>query len=380
MTVCNRRAKTMHKKVCFVVSVLLLGVWPFNAWAENTPQLGATEVLEPAAAVLVYWTPERLQNAVPMGLLVDDQDTPTDDASPSTSDEPEVSLLGQLPGGSQTYPLLLPGNGQAPPGRIAPQDGYPYPYPFTRFEVLASLYESGGSLVYPYITIGKLVFTLQGQDQSCSAAVVRPHLVLTARHCIFNYVHPRGGQFATNVVFFPGWRDGPSPNLKGGWPARHIVTWTENALGGPSGVGVYDIAFIQTFDDVGTGCGGSNGRPIEDFTGFLGIRWGGSYASSHWNQFGYSRGERLVEVQSSTGAENPLPATVEVGNDMGRGAGGGPWILGFDPVGGGNPGGNYANGLNSFARSDHPLAAGGPKFRDYNFNQLRLMAEALPCP
>jgi hypothetical protein len=366
-----------------VLLVLLLCVWPLTSFAQTVPVIDATTVLEPAAAVLAYWTPERLRNAMPRDILVNDQETRPDvnfSTTPDEPDEPEVSLPDQLPAGSQPE-ILNPADSTLGSTSDQLADGYSYPYPFTRFEVLPFLYESEGSLIYPYITIGKLFVTRHGEDFTCSAAVVRPHLVLTVRSCVFDYVHPRGGQYATNVVFFPGWRDGPNPNLKGGWPARNIVTWTENTPGGPSGVGVYDIAFIQTFDDVGTGCGGSDGRPIEDFTGFLGIRWGGSYASRHWNQFGYSRGERLVEVQSSTGAENTsLPDTVEVGNDMGRGAGGGPWILGFDPVGGGNPGGNYANGLNSFVRLDRPLAADSPKFRDYNFNQLRLIAAALPCP
>jgi len=262
--------------------------------------------------------------------------------------------------------------------------GYPYPYPFTSFEVLGLLYGQGSSLIYPYVTVGKVFFTLQGQNFVCSAAVAGPHLVLTARHCIFNYVDPSGGQFATNVMFFPGWLDGPNLTLNGAWPARSLATWVANTPGLR-----YDIGFIQTSDDVGTGCGGSDGLPIETYTGFLGTTWGGSYASRQWNEFGYPaaapyNGNRLIEAQSSTGAEDQFGEvdTVEVGNPMTGGASGGPWILGFDPVGGGNPGGNLANGVNSFkwTNPSRPLGMNSPKFFDDNFNQLRLFAASLPCP
>ena len=76
--------------------------------------------------------------------------------------------------------------------------------------------------------------------------------------------------------------------------------------------------------------------------------------------------------------------TISIGSDQTGGSSGGPWILGFDP--GSNPGGfpgtNQANGLNSYQWTvpARPLEINGSQFKDYNFNQLRLFAEGLPCP
>ena len=100
----------------------------------------------------------------------------------------------------------------------------------------------------------------------------------------------------------------------------------------------YDIGFIQTFDDDGTGCGGSNlGNPIEAYTGFLGWAYGFDPSSQHWDEFGYPQeapfnGQDMQVSESSTGAVNPLgiqPDTVEVGNDLTGGSSGGTLAIEF---------------------------------------------------
>jgi V8-like Glu-specific endopeptidase len=264
---------------------------------------------------------------------------------------------------------------------IVEPTGYAYAYPFTQFPVLQLLYRT--NLVYPYTTVGKLFFTLGGLDYVCSASVVRPRILLTARHCIFDYVHPSGGAFATNVVFYPGYNGTANIPLGGAWFARFLYTWVANAPNWN-----YDIGFIQLYDDNEAGCGGSSGGiPIENYTGYLGYWYGGSYNKRHWNEFGYPAappfgGNVMFESQSSTGAQDQfgLVDTVEVGNSQTGGTSGGPWILTFKP---GQAGANnYANGVNSFRFTlpDRSRAINSPKFFDYNFNQLLLGALALPCP
>ena len=97
----------------------------------------------------------------------------------------------------------------------------------------------------------------------------------------------------------------------------------------------------------------------------------------------------MVQSESSTADYDlfNVTDTVEVGNDETGGASGGPWVVGWDQGSApGNPpafpGGNFANGLNSFKWTSpaRPLEMGGPQFKDYNFNQLRLFAEGLACP
>jgi hypothetical protein len=209
---------------------------------------------------------------------------------------------------------------------------------------------------------------------------VRPHLLLTARHCVYDIA---AAVWATNVVFYPGWTPaGANASLGGAWVARTLATWIGNT---PELA--FDIGFIQTYDDDELGCGGSaGGKPIEMYTGYLGYTYGGSYSSRHWNEFGYPaaspfNGNVLIESQSSTGAEDQggQVDTVEVGSDMTGGCSGGPWILVFYPYAGPV---NYANGLNSFkwVQPPEPGMIGGPKFFDYNFNALLQFAMGLSCP
>lgn len=384
----NIKGENMNSKtVRFCLhGTLLIALWQLNAFAQNTPQLAKSEVgAASSAATVAYWTPDRLQNAQPMDLLSVGQN-----ARPggfALGSEPEGSTPAQLPGFSQPNVFLSSGNNQSvniKAGGIQLQ-GYPYPYPFTRFSVLSLLYDETIAPVSPYKAIGKLFFSIGTDNFVCSAQVVRPHLLLTARHCIFDVDTQT---FATNVIFFPGWHSGPNATLGGSWPARGLITW------GSPPTQDWDIGFIQTFDDDVVGCGGSGGgNPIETYTGMLGTAWGGTYDSRHWDEFGYPAGppfsgDILIQSESSTGALNQggITNTIEVGSDMTGGSSGGVWILGFDPAGASvppaNPGGNQANGLNSFkfTMPDHSLAMNSPQFLDANFNQLRLGAEMLPCP
>ncbi len=384
----KQEMKIQRKPVRFLILVALMTVgWQLSAMGQNATQYLKTDAAAVSgAATLAYWTPERLQNATPMELLIVSQNAAADGFRPTSTAGRPGFTPAQLPGSLQPIPLLPPGNGQVlngGAGGIEPQ-GYPYPYPFTRFSVLSLLYDETIAPVFPYRAIGKLFFTIGTSNFVCSAQVARPHLVLTARHCIYDV---DTDTFATNVVFFPGWHSGANPTLGGGWMARNLITW-RNTLPALQ----WDIGFIQTFDDDGLGCGGSMlGSPIETYTGLLGTTWDGTYDSRHWDEFGYPaaapfNGQILIQSESSTGALNQFSQTntVEVGSDQTGGSSGGAWILGFDPASASvppaNPGGNMANGVNSFKFVARPLAMNSPQFLDANFNQLRLAAEALPCP
>jgi hypothetical protein len=324
----------MHCRQVIVLSGLvgILGV--ANAFGQDVPVPGSVSFdAEARASALAYWTPERLQGAVPMDMGVDAgaaRPSPSLNVGPGSGGLTEPSS----PGAAPSRAVGTPGS---PSGGVTPltvfQQFYGYPEPFTRHDVPRSLYdESQGYPGYPYSTIGKLFFTIPGQgDFVCSASVIRPHILLTARHCVYN------GAFFSNEVFYPSYHAGPNATLSpqfqgGGWPARILATWVSPCCP----LDALDIGMIQTFDDDFIGCGGSaGGSPIEAYTG--------------------------------TG-----------------GSSGGPWILGFDPGSnpGGYPGGNYANGLNSYkwTNPNRPLEMNGPQFKDYNFNQLRLYAEGLSCP
>jgi hypothetical protein len=373
--------RTISRK--FILPLLLTLVSVSYLRAQQTPVSGASAPAPDGIAVLDYWTPERMASARPMDLLDETGNQPADNAPVSGPNEPAVTTPSVAPGGKQTE---NDATASLEEGNVLPP-GYSYPFPFTRYNVVPLLYAPTilpipvrVPLTYPYITVGKVFFRLNNQNFVCSASVVNPHLLLTARHCIYDYATQ---QFATMVMFSPGYFNRDNPELGGRWSYLRLYTWTMNAPNWR-----YDIGFIELYDDDGRGCGGSRGgRPIESYTGFLGTFWGGSYSSVHWNQFGYPaagmfNGQVMVEADSSTGTTGGSGShsdTVQVGNDMTGGSSGGPWIRHMFPNQYGNMQ-NLANGVNSFEPSGRPFATGSPEFFQYNFGNLFTGAQGLPCP
>lgn len=321
-----------------------------------------------------YWTPERRAAAIPMRLEISGNPAagPREPVGPVRS-APSSQVLNAT---AADTPLA---DGQY---EVLPQEAgtfASYPYPFTRFYPWTGLYDGAAGHpypIFPYRTVGKLFFRLGRGSYVCSASVIRPHLVLTARHCVLSQTLG----WATNVVFYPGYSNGPNPRLSAGWRARRLSTW------GFSGTGAllkWDIGFIQTYDDDDTGCGGSGGgRPIETYTGFLGWLYGGDVRDRNYTSMGYPQGapfdgKYMVEAHSDVGNVDPLnqPGTFSMGNDMTGGSSGGPWIVGFGTS-------NYANGLNSYkwTSPSRPMEMNSPNFQQDNFRNLLTHAQGLSCP
>ena len=399
----------------FLCLALLALFCQLNAAAQGPPKIvrspapaNAADAAAARAATQAYWTAEALQAATPMDLLAADSSNlpagvyrPTDPGSSgfSPAQAPAAALasglgitLGQAsataPSAKSLSGLLgpLPGP-EATPAPQAFQAFYNYPEPFSRADVPRYSYdESLGYPSFPQSTIGKLFFTINGAGFVCSASVIRPHLLLTARHCVLDGVNNFG-----NWVFYPGWHNGPNLALGGGWIWRNWITWSC-----PCNLDGLDIAFIQTFDDDQAGCGGSaGGFPIESYTGFLGYAYSGNIGNEgvfHYTSTGYPQaapfsGAWMVRSDAST-ADFELfgvADTLEIGSDQTGGTSGGPWIWAWDE--GSNPfpypASDIVNGLNSFKWTNpaRPLEMGGPQFKDYNFNQLLIAANnLLPCP
>ena len=343
--------------------------------AQQRPVMGVSgNAVSNPAVVFNYWTPERMASAQPMDLLAATGNEPADNFPVSGSNEPIMIGPSAPPPGEDAS--VVNGTEADQPPVLPP--GYSYPYPFTRYDVVPLLYSPPANvpLTFPYKAIGKLFFVLHNVPMVCSASVIAPHLLLTARHCIFE-----GADWATMVMFAPGYFNGNNNQLGGRWVARNLATWTTGAGNR------YDIGFVQLADDNGVGCGGSQGgRPIESYTGHLGWFTGGSYDSVHWNEFGYPaagmfNGQVMIESDSSTGelGTGAQTDTVGVGNDMTGGASGCPWIRHMFP----NQSGtlqNLANGVNSFKYNSKPFALSSPQFFQYNFGNLYNGAVALSCP
>jgi hypothetical protein len=376
----------------FLYAAVLALFCQLNAAAQEPPKIITNTVDRNArAATMAYWTPERMQAATPMDLLERDSSNvpaeaylPTDAGSsgfspgqaPAASPARFAARLGALPG---------PATSAEPTGFL--QTFYNYPEPFSRADVPSYSYDESTLLYpsYPQSTIGKLFFTIGTQNFVCSASVIRPHLLLTARHCVYDGVNT-----FSNWVFYPGYHSGANVQLGGAWFGRYWTVWSC-----PCNLDGRDIAFIQTYDDDTIGCNGSaGGFPIENYTGYLGYSYAGNSGNEpvfHYTEVGYPQappfsGNRMVRSDSST-ADFDLfgnPDTVEVGSDLTGGASGGPWIWAWDEGSSPSPypSSNIVNGLNSFKWTNpaRPLEMGGPQFKEYNFNQLLTYAVGLSCP
>jgi V8-like Glu-specific endopeptidase len=330
-----------------------------------------------------YWTPLRRASAIPREWAASPSTAKT--PRPAPSHEPLQTVPGRLPELGETAELpqepWSPESAEvlspAPPAveeaewaRIDPLIQTPYPYPFVRYNVPAKLKND-----FPYKAIGKLFFTLSGTNYVCSASVIRPHLLLTARHCIYE-----SGTFATNVVFYPGYAGGPNNALGGAWYANNIITWHFS-----SSAEEWDIGFIQTKNHNRTGCKAtSTNKQVESYTGYMGYAWGGDYSRKHFDLFGFPQGAPFngkvnVQCEAATGDINVrgINNTIEVGCDATGGTSGGPWIHTFQPGAAGSS--NLVRSLNSFRWSDRPSALNGPVFLQHNFYALLIAAQQLPC-
>ena len=351
-------------------------------------------------AAVYYWTAERRATAIPRDMWVQgfnaSQRSPTPPAPAvsvpgalPTLSVPEAAEIGSTPASSGDPYWTQDRRDQAIPRdmgvSVSSQNaevplGFTYAYPFTRYTVLPLLYWNNAAKKYPYTTIGKLFLTLSGVNYVCSASVLRPHLLLTARHCVYDYPT---STWATNVIFDPGYNSTPNPVLGGDWVAYSLATWTGNAPDYQ-----YDIGMIITYNKNRTGCAPTTGNPqIESYTGYLGWSYGGDYSQRAWDPFGYPAaspftGKVMVQCETSTGALNQFgnTNTVEVGCDMTGGCSGGPWIRTLVPGAAGSY--NYANGVNSFkfTSPDRQLAMNSPQFLEGNFYNLLTFAMGLPCP
>ena len=181
---------------------------------------------------------------------------------------------------------------------------------------------SGGGLVAR--TTGRVFFSLDGNDYSCSASAVDSpdrSTVLTAAHCV-----ETASAFSTRWVFVPGYAQGQAPY--GVFVATHLAVLPGyRDADGRTTHDDLDVALIN----VGANAAGQTlvdavgGQPMsfDPVTGTL-------------RAFGYP-GETPYDgsgIVSCAGAASRDLQTGDVGLacHMTRGASGGPWLADFDPA------------------------------------------------
>ncbi|MDQ0770130.1 hypothetical protein QF031_002879 [Pseudarthrobacter defluvii] len=173
----------------------------------------------------------------------------------------------------------------------------------------------------PVSHIGKVFFTLGGANYVCSGNAVtstNSSTVATAGHC----VNEGPGAYATNFIFVPAYENGAAPYGK--WTAKALYAPTQWVANGDM---TFDTGFAVMNRD-------SNGDRLTDVVGGSGTAFnqarGLAYTSYGYPAASPFNGETLKSCTgtASDDANNPQFGTQGIPCDMTGGSSGGPWFIG----------------------------------------------------
>jgi V8-like Glu-specific endopeptidase len=327
-----------------------------------------------------YWTPERFRQAKPF---------PMPRAAAGTQREPAPSQPAGKAESSEGHPpseqFMAPGqqlfgpddrsrarhSGEVvEPGAVGSLGA---PYTSTRVFPLfgGSSAPFSADRAYPYITVGKLFFSIGGSPFVCSGSVIQRRVVATAGHCVHSGT--AAGGFHSNFVFVPAFRDGAAPFLAWNWRyVATIVTWATGGGGVPNAA---DYAMIEFGDQPLSR--GAPASKLGNVTGWLGWQTL-NLATNHTSKLGYpcnlDNCQKLQDVMSNS-FRTTAPNNVEYGSDARGGSSGGPWAQNFATLaaGGGtgsNTGLNQVVGVTSYIYTDQAPKVQGASIPDKRWISL----------
>lgn len=301
-------------------------------FAQNQGNLTEKEISESGIkAQRKYWTAERLRNAKPI-------DLPKADASVHRLDVIETYGYEESVNEPGSKPLI----------RVKPNREKLFQpikteiransenEAFTDYESAVDLYSYGTVGAYftssqvgpapaaqhswPFAPTGKLFFSsVSGAQFSCTASVIKPRLILTAGHCVYD---AKNKQWYQNFKFIPAYHNGSAPY--GTWYAQWISTTNNWFNGGGSLPNRGDYALLEIQDNY-------LGQKIGSITGHYGYRTS-ALSPNHVTMLGYpaalDSGNWMHRVDSQS-FKSTLLNTVEYGTDMAQGSSGGPWVENF---------------------------------------------------
>jgi V8-like Glu-specific endopeptidase len=189
---------------------------------------------------------------------------------------------------------------------------------------------------YPWCCVGKLLFSMGGQDFEASASVFGDNVILTAAHCLYDVDEK---QYADNVIFIPAYTDGDEPF--GRW-VYSSYSLPQNWVAGEGDA--YDYATVELAK------GGEDNESIGEEVGYLGYITQIAFDQT-WTDIGYpaaiSGGQKMIEEPGEytrTQEENTIVGKV---GTMADGASGGPWLAYYDM-------GWRINGVHSYGDDNFP--------------------------
>lgn len=303
-----------------------------------------------------YWTPERFKMAKPMQAGVQAEQPVIQEDASSTKTEPATDARSTLRSQDGRPParqirlvpqrLYMPDLVPAADERLnTPQAvgtagaHYTSTRVFPMFEGDNARFSA--DRVYPYVTVGRLFFTVNGVPTTCSAGAIQRRIIVTAGSCVHR---GSGGQagFHSNFVFVPAYRDGIAPLMSWNWTAAAVHSTWAGSGGNPRNAANYGMLVMA---DQRPPTGGA-AVALGSVTGWLGwqIR---SLTDNHISTVGYAcnldRCEKMQNITSGGALYLSVPSLASYGSDARSGSEGNVWVQNFQQLqAGGGTGSNAA--------------------------------------
>ncbi|MFG1702162.1 trypsin-like serine peptidase [Nonomuraea sp. M3C6] len=312
----------MHRRIVLLSiltlaagSAALLPASAAQAQARPKPaQHAAADSASEQKQVLTYWTEGRMEAAQPLDAPGPKQGTKmalTTEGTPWTA--PPTGVRG---GGVEL--------------QAARSSGEPW--------------TDGGAVAK---TTGRIFFTTQGRNASCSGTAVtsaNKSVVLTAGHCV-----KLSGAFHTNWVFVPGYTNGNRP--LGTWAATKLLTTQQ-----------WNASEDINFDVAAAVVAPLQGRTLVDAVGGQGVAFNQARRQQMY-AFGYPAaapydGSKLIYCSGRTFDDFLMSDDQGLTCNMTGGSSGGPWMLNFNE----STGLGTQNSVNSFKYNFAPNWMFGPYF------------------
>ncbi|TMR10335.1 peptidase [Nonomuraea turkmeniaca] len=317
----HRRFALLSTLVLTAGSAALLPATGAQAHVHMRPkpaQHAAADSVSEQRQVLGYWTEQKMESAEPL-------------AAPG----PKKGMkLATADGGNpwSAAPTKEPASASA--GGQALQAARSGGEPWT----------GGGAVVK---TTGRIFFTTQGRNASCSGSAVTSanrSVVITAGHCV-----KLNGAFHTNWVFVPGYDKGARPF--GTWAATKLLTTQQ-----------WNAREDVNFDMAAAVVAPLGGKTLVDVVGGQGVAFNQQRRQQMYS-FGYPAaapydGSKLVYCSGRTFDDFLMSDDLGLTCNMTGGSSGGPWMQSFSE----STGLGTVNSVNSFKYNFAPNWMFGPYF------------------
>ncbi|GGK83933.1 hypothetical protein Sme01_18080 [Sphaerisporangium melleum] len=320
---------------------------------------GAADTGKEQRDVKRFWTPAKMAAARPLDLVRSrgGRTTSTAGGGKVTQVAPGAHVAGRAAAADE--PPASPAPTQAVPTTPAPPapssspsvspSASPSAPPSPSRSALAARsggapWTAGGAIT---ATEGRVFFTYQGRNASCSGTAVtsaNKSVVITAGHCV-----KLGGAFHTNWVFVPGYNAGNRPH--GTWVATSLLTTPQ-----------WNASEDMNHDMAAAVVAPLDGRRLVDVVGGQGIAFNQPRGRQMY-AFGYPAaspydGSRLIYCGGRVFNDYLVSTDQGLTCDMTGGSSGGGWFLGFDE----STGAGTLNSVNSFKYNFAPYWMFGPYF------------------